>query len=299
MTCSEQEALSRNYCQSGYLWPTRQITAEVMQEYILFSIFSLAFLAGSLAIARYHRRVMKKCFDRIARYHKGEYRPGQLVWRPSVRLKHQDAHVLINTSSTGGILPRYYTQFHISWPAKDLRCEIFPESALHHIAKRFLEIRDVEIGQPEFDSQYVIRGNDDAAARELLTSEVRSLINNMRWFWRTDDVYVVFKGGTLQVRKRGLLRDYLKLSQFLSMFLDLFDWALIAKPAVVEFVEEQWSIPQEITTVCQICGETMSGNIVYCKSCKTPHHLDCWQYSRKCSTYGCGQTKYQLPPPAK
>ncbi len=45
-------------------------------------------------------------------------------------------------------------------------------------------------------------------------------------------------------------------------------------------------------TACQICGEPIKDDIVLCRSCKTPHHQECWVYYGKCSTYGCGETRY-------
>ena len=40
--------------------------------------------------------------------------------------------------------------------------------------------------------------------------------------------------------------------------------------------------------VCQICGDSITVDVVFCRSCKTPHHQDCWQYYGGCSVYGCG-----------
>jgi hypothetical protein len=44
---------------------------------------------------------------------------------------------------------------------------------------------------------------------------------------------------------------------------------------------------------CQVCGSTLaSGVIVRCAICSTPHHEDCWDYARKCSTFGCSSPRY-------
>ena len=59
--------------------------------------------------------------------------------------------------------------------------------------------------------------------------------------------------------------------------------------------------PYEKIVICQICGcpilkDESYGNdhkklckdaTVYCQSCGTPHHEDCWSLTGKCSTYGC------------
>ena len=51
------------------------------------------------------------------------------------------------------------------------------------------------------------------------------------------------------------------------------------------------------TKVCQICGDTLdNGTIVYCAFCGTPHHSDCWDYNKQCSTYNCGSSRYLNKP---
>lgn len=40
---------------------------------------------------------------------------------------------------------------------------------------------------------------------------------------------------------------------------------------------------------CQVCGEERPGEpLVGCTSCGTLHHLECWLYVGRCSTFGCG-----------
>ena len=45
------------------------------------------------------------------------------------------------------------------------------------------------------------------------------------------------------------------------------------------------------TGECQVCGSELGGNVVKCRRCGTPHHADCWKYTGRCSTFGCGSTK--------
>ena len=45
-------------------------------------------------------------------------------------------------------------------------------------------------------------------------------------------------------------------------------------------------------TICQVCGEKIEEkDIVYCCSCATPHHNDCWDFAEHCSTYACSGTE--------
>jgi hypothetical protein len=41
-------------------------------------------------------------------------------------------------------------------------------------------------------------------------------------------------------------------------------------------------------TLCQVCGASLAeGPVVRCVQCSTPHHEQCWDYTKKCSTFGC------------
>jgi hypothetical protein len=39
--------------------------------------------------------------------------------------------------------------------------------------------------------------------------------------------------------------------------------------------------------VCQVCGTEIAGAPRLCERCDTPHHADCWEYTGRCSVYGC------------
>lgn len=43
---------------------------------------------------------------------------------------------------------------------------------------------------------------------------------------------------------------------------------------------------------CPYCGEAVATRVVYCCSCDTPHHEECFRESGVCCTYACGSTRY-------
>jgi hypothetical protein len=46
-------------------------------------------------------------------------------------------------------------------------------------------------------------------------------------------------------------------------------------------------------SLCQVCGATLAqGQVVYCRRCITPHHEECWNYARQCSTFGCREREF-------
>src|SRR5687767_3674012 len=38
---------------------------------------------------------------------------------------------------------------------------------------------------------------------------------------------------------------------------------------------------------CPVCADSLGESVRPCPRCATPHHLDCWEYSRGCAIYGC------------
>jgi hypothetical protein len=40
--------------------------------------------------------------------------------------------------------------------------------------------------------------------------------------------------------------------------------------------------------LCKVCGDPISGTPkVFCSTCRTPHHRDCWEFIGSCSVFGC------------
>ena len=45
--------------------------------------------------------------------------------------------------------------------------------------------------------------------------------------------------------------------------------------------------------VCQVCGSALGPDRVRCRKCGTPHHRECWLYNGGCSTFACGEKKFE------
>jgi hypothetical protein len=43
---------------------------------------------------------------------------------------------------------------------------------------------------------------------------------------------------------------------------------------------------------CPVCLEKMDSRVVYCATCRTPSHEECWSYMGMCSTYGCREIRF-------
>ena len=262
-----------------------------MDEVFCFLVFFgfVVFVVIAFGIGFHQSQRTNQSFQRVAQRYGGTVREAGLFGRPAMRFVHRGAHVLVDIYSTGGKHATYYTQFHISYPDRTLRCEVRPEGFFNQLGK-FFGMQDIKIGSASFDPQYLISGNYHQSIRELLTPGVQLGINALRQMTTIKDIYIGIQAGTLLIKKRGYLRDYVSLHRFIGLCIDLYE-EMINRETGIEFVENPVK-PGVEGAICQICGDEISGSVVFCRSCKTPHHRDCWHYYGACSTYGCGQKRY-------
>jgi len=220
---------------------------------------------------------------------------GGLLGRPSITFSFEGGRAAIDIYSTGGKNARYYTQLHLGWLDVKLRCEIIPVRVLNSIGK-MLGMQDIQIGSPDFDHRYLIGGNSEEAIRQLLSKEVQLAIDELRQFLGNDDICISIRGGRLLIKKRSLIRDYGMLKRFVRLGIKLHDTAISTNTEGIEFVDsgQREAVLSLASAICQICGDDIATDVVFCRSCKTPHHRDCWQYYGSCSTYGCGQVRFMV-----
>jgi hypothetical protein len=94
-----------------------------------------------------------------------------------------------------------------------------------------------------------------------------------------------------------VLSKYDELAVFAELSGRLFDRvvALWQKESGIELQEEGGATSGAEDPVCQVCGSRIPAEgRVYCRKCRTPHHDECWKYNGKCSTFGCGETRFGL-----
>jgi hypothetical protein len=47
------------------------------------------------------------------------------------------------------------------------------------------------------------------------------------------------------------------------------------------------ALPVAAGARCLVCRSELAGEIIYCASCHTPHHRECFAYAGACSVYAC------------
>lgn len=267
---------------------------------IVFVIVVVLVIVATLAFSHQRRKQLQHAYARVARQRGGKVVEGGVFSRPMIVFSHREANVVLDVYSTGGKHPTYYTQLHFDWPDNFLRCEVYPEGFFNRLGK-LLGMTDLEIGSPNFDATYIITGNSAARIQDLLTPGVQIAIESLRHFLGNGDIYVAFRGGELLVKKKSYLRDYGLLQQFITQGIELYEQASAAGCEGIDFVDEGRIDDGAVRLAgkaaeppnCQVCGDAITDQMVICRSCRTPHHRECWKYYGACSTYGCGQKTFR------
>jgi hypothetical protein len=186
----------------------------------------------------------------------------------------------------------YYTHVEIRWAGPRFRCEIYPESFLASLRK-LMGMQDIIVGSPQFDSAFVITGDDEPGIKALLNGQVQSAIFHLSSYVSGMHVRMgsqsltVTCGPAFRLRPAGRVREAVRRTVRCGN----------RRPgAGIEFLEGEPAVAMTMRNStdarCMVCGEALVSQVVYCRSCKTPHHRDCWSYGGGCSTYGCGEKKY-------
>jgi len=281
--------------------------------FVVFSVF-LVFGMTVFGLVFYQvldsARQLRGAYRRLAvRFH-GRCDPGGLFVTPRAWFVYKGTSVLVDMQRAGSRRGEFCTQCHLNWPDRDFRCEIHPAGAFLRM-KHFLGMKDVEIGSADFDRDYFISGSDVRALKLFLSPTVQATINELRsigtryhtFQWSESDfpirggqIYIAAGGGRILIRKFGYSGEFRMLERFVQLSLELYDHAIATLSTGIDFVEVDGAAKLNLAeAVCQICGEPIESDVVFCRSCKTPHHLECWKYYGACSTYGCGQKRYVLP----
>jgi len=149
--------------------------------------------------------------------------------------------------------------------------------------------QDLEVGDPGFDSQFVLKATPPTLVRQLFALErlqqgiriVRRIANYIRPTFDLDAQTVTVQVCQCLREESGLLTLIECARDFTAFVLDP-----VPPPGIV-FGEVKIASGGE----CPVCGTAMTSQTVRCEACRTPHHLECWQYLGRCSTYACGETR--------
>jgi len=258
---------------------------------ILFLILAAVILGViGVAFASLSQQQRSARLSSIAARWQGHVEPGDWFHFPQAVLRFGNTAARLQFFRQN---KRSNTDLTIHFPDGQLRLEMYPQTIVHSVGK-LLGLQDIEIGRSSFDDAFIIQGNNPVLIREYLSLDVQLAIHHLSTCTYFHNLHLTIGGGTLRVTKNGLLDGEADLLQFISAFERLFQALLEARATGIEYLPGN-APARIIDTQCRVCGDALAGKIVYCASCLTPHHLDCWNYFGSCSVYACGQKKYRHP----
>lgn len=257
---------------------------------------------GQVASARAVRRSLggqdleklRRTFQRFAELYNGQMHERQLFESPKVSFVHNSSRALLSIYESSDPVPQFYTQLTFTIPPGwSHRLEIFPQRFVDDDV-RYLNVDDIQVGDPEFDPRYVVKSDDASFAREFLDARTRQAVEDLRNLKGNDKILVSVNASRLMVRKNSILGELDDLTAFGELSRQIYDRLLVflQKASGIEILDENPE-PGAADPVCQVCGAAIAKEgRVYCRRCKTPHHKDCWEFNQQCSTYACGEKRY-------
>jgi hypothetical protein len=228
----------------------------------------------------------------LARNHRAVYRGGGFRRTPSVRLQYGATWAVITVRQRRGRAT--VAQATVDWPRRQPAFQIWSRRRRHRTGP-VDEGPVIHTGDAPFDQRLLVVG----AAR---SSILKWLSDGVRWqLLRLDEAFQpghlsveMSRAGKLVVEKEMAVRDVVALEAFCQMVLELYDQAMLTCAEGIEFLAQQEAQPLE-DPICLVCGEPIGTDMVFCRSCRTPHHMECWQYIGKCTVFGCEQDQFVIP----
>ena len=263
-------------------------------------IFSLAILVTivvitiiGIASTNASSNVWNRSYQAIAQKYGGASQAGGIAGRPAARFQYGQTACFLTNIKTRTRHGGPFTKLSIKWDDHRFRLEIFPSWRNTRLWK-LSGMQEYEVGNKEFNERYHVRTNNKEMANAFFSDGVFWQIDRLRTFLNKDDIYVAINRGFLMIQKPTFIKGFTELDDFVRFGTELFDQAMLNRTTGIEFVQTtEAQVLEEV--ICQICGDQIRTDLVYCVRCKTPHCHECWQYYGQCSTFACGETRYVIP----
>lgn len=261
---------------------------------IITLLATVTFVVLLVAAMRAQRRCASwnTVYGTVAKRYNGVLAHATWFSRPGIRLQYGRAVAIVTTNK---LRLGDSTQICIEWPYRQFRLEIATEDLLGMVRQRSA----CEFKVPaEGSEQFHFFSKHASTALRVLSPGVLWQLDRLRMSLGGSDLYVDFSRGSMIVRKMTFIKRVDQLDSFLRSALELFDQAMLTQTEGIEFVNADEAQLLE-NPKCQVCGEPIEGEIVFCARCRTAHCEECWRYTGVCSTFACGETQYVKPIVAK
>lgn len=145
--------------------------------------------------------------------------------------------------------------------------------------------QDLTVGDPSFDSDFVVKATPPAVAFQVFRPERRAeAVRAVRRIEGYENPTVDLDPQQLCVKVDQYFRDEADMMALIAAAREFAACVLAsARPTGIVMGEVRVSTEG----ACPVCGTAMFSATVRCELCRTPHHSECWQYMGRCSTYAC------------
>lgn len=270
-----------------------------MECLLVFALLMLAIITLPLLVAFRSRRSrrLNGAYRQLAARYRGTFRGAGWFGWPQVAFTHGGSLVLVRSEIIKGRgANRWHgprTSFRIDWPDPQSLCEIHSPPTLER-ASPPQSLRVIATRSPEFDGRFRVYAGDPIETGRLLSDTVRWQLQKLRHATSGLNLRLQVARGTMQV-ELGVLPSAAELAKFVELAIELYDQALLTRSAGIEFVADEGAAQILEHVICQVCGEAIEQDLVFCRRCKTPHHRDCWYYTGFCSVFACRETQFEVP----
>jgi len=243
-----------------------------------------------------------RAYHQLASRYRGKYENRGMTDPPTVSFSHEGSSVRVGLApqipgQTLGPRTRVVARFRQGIP---FRLELAPIGRPTP-SQPPKGTRPVRIGDAEFDRAFLVQANDPEMARDFLTAPVRWAVGNLQRLGPPGGMLLSVNPERLLVqvdRNLGTSVDGLALGvrEALAIHDGLQNGVARRLGEGVAIVGSgPASVEDSGPPLCKVCGETIvAPPRVVCKACRTPHHLDCWEFIGGCSIFGC-QGKTSVP----
>lgn len=145
--------------------------------------------------------------------------------------------------------------------------------------------QDLEIGDADFDSRYVVRAVPETLAHHVFRPEQRhQAVASVLRLKDLEDPTIDLDRHHLTIQTREYETNEHRLMEMVKTAEEFLTYVYRkVGPTGVQFAE----VTVSTSGRCPVCGTGLGGPVVRCEFCRTPHHSECWKYMGRCSTYAC------------
>ena len=236
-----------------------------------------------------------RAYRQLAARYQGRYENRGMTDPPTVSFNHNGSTVRVGLAPQFPGQPTYPRTRVVARFARGLpfRLELAPVGRPSP-AQLPKGTRPVRVGDAEFDRAFIVQANDPEMARDFLTAPVRWAVASLLRLGPPGGMLVSINPERMLVqvdRNLGASVDSLALGvhEALAIHDGLQSGVASRLGEGVSIVDSgPASLEDSGPPVCKVCGEPISGTPkVFCTTCRTPHHRDCWEFIGACSVFGC------------